>query len=317
VSLFPASVEAALTGVPRSKGSKVFVVDAVNGSNSNPGTKWDLPLATVEAAYALCTDKKNDVVLLVGNGTSNQAAAAITWAKDFTHLIGLSAPGLLEPRSRIKSPAALATTPFITWQGVGCVVKNMSFWHESSNAASLVCFHISGGRNYFENCQFAGAIGANAVTGARSLKISGSASYAGGNTFKGCVIGNDTIAVPDGAAGLEFVLGAMHNVFDDCLFAVETPGTTYVHVSAALSTALGRLNMFRRCVFINEGDGVQAEVVNIGQAVGNHQYIYMLDCWKYGATDWDHNNRGVINNGEYATSITGTNAANTLLVTSG
>ena len=101
MSLYPRAAESALANVQRSKGSKVFVVDAVNGSDSNPGTKWDAPLASVEAAYAKCTTLKNDAVLLVGNGTSNTAAAAIVWSKSFTHLIGINSGGP-EPRSRIK-----------------------------------------------------------------------------------------------------------------------------------------------------------------------------------------------------------------------
>lgn len=311
MGLFPASVEYALVGVPRSKGSKIFVVDYVNGSDSNPGTKWEAPLKTVEAAYAKCTTLKNDVVLLVGNGTSNPATAAIVWAKDFCHLIGLNSGGP-EPRSRIKCPAALATTPFITWSGDGCVVRNISFWHETSDALGLVNVSVTGERNTFEGCQFAGGAGANAVTGGRSLKVAGS-----GNTFKKCIIGLDTIAQPNGAAGLEFDGGAMHTTFEDCTFLVETPGTTYVHVAIPAAADVGRFNLFRRCIFVNEGDGVQAEVVNIGAVIANHQYLYFLDCWKYGVTDWDNQNRGVINNGEYATSVTGTNAANTLLITSG
>lgn len=311
MSLFPPAVEYALVGVPRSKDSKIFVVDYVNGSDSNPGTKWQAPLKTIEAAYALCTTLKNDVVLLVGNGTSNVAAAAITWSKSYTHLIGLNSGGP-EPRSRIKPTAALATTPFVTWSGSGCVVRGISFWHETSDAAGLVNVSVTGERNSFEGCQFAGGVGANAVTGGRSLKVAGS-----GNSFKACIIGVDTIAQPNGAAGVEFDAGAMHTTFDDCQFLVETPGTTYVHVAVPAAADVGRFNLFRGCIFVNEGDGVQAEVVNVGAVIANHQYLYMLNCWKYGVTDWDHQNRGVINNGEYATSVTGTNAANTLLITSG
>jgi hypothetical protein len=192
----------------------------------------------------------------------------------------------------------------------------MSFWHETSNAAGLVCFHISGGRNYFENCQFAGGIGANAVTGCRSLKISGSASYAGGNTFKHCIIGNDTIQVPDGGAGLEFVLGAQHNLFEDCLFTVSTNGTTYAHVVATLATATGRLNLFNRCLFVNEGGGVQAEVFTIGAALAKASYIYLWDCWEYGATEWETANNGLITNVTIAANHTGVATGNIMKITS-
>lgn len=315
MGLFPKGVSEylALVGIPRSKGSKVFIVDAVNGSDSNPGTSFEQPLASVEAAYAKCTTLKNDVVLLVGNGTSNTATAAITWSKDFTHLIGLSAPGLMEPRSRIKSPAALATTPFVTWSGDGCIVKNISFWHETSNAAGLVNVLVSGNRNHFSDCQFAGAIGANAVTGARSLVVSGSD---GGNVFERCVIGNDTIMVPDGVAALELAAGAMHNQFIDCIFPASTNGTTFVHVLVVNAAAIGRLNIFKRCLFVNEGNGVQAEVFKIGAALPVSSRPFLLDCWEYGATEWETTNNGLVTNVTIAANTTGVATGNIMKITS-
>lgn len=315
MSLFPASAESALAGVPRSKGSKVFVVDYVNGSDSNPGTKWEAPLKTIEAAYALTTDLKNDAILLVGNGTSNTAAAAITWSKSYTHLIGLNSGAYREPRSRIKNAAALATTPFITWSGSGCMVKNISFWHESTDAAALVNVLVSGGRNYFENVQFAGAVGTNNASGARSLKVGG--ANASGNTFKNCTIGNDTVQQVAGVIDLELVTGVMHTTFEDCVFAHSAGVTAQPHVKAAAAADVGRLNVFKRCLFINEVPSVvQAEVFNLGASLAESNVIFLIDCWKYGVADWDHNNRGVINNGVYATAVTGTNASNTLLITS-
>jgi len=314
MSLYPPSVEAALVGIPRSKGSKVFVVDYVNGSDSNPGTKWETPLKTVEAAYALCTTLKNDTVLLVGNGTSHTAAAAITWAKDFTHLVGLNSGGP-EPRSRIKPTAALATTPFVTWSGDGCVVKNVSFWHETSNAAGLVNVSVTGGRNAFEGCQFAGGVGANNATGARSLKIGG--ADASGNVFRNCWVGLDTIQSVTGNVPLEFHTGAMHTVFEDCIFATAAGATTNVHVILSAAAASGRLNQFKRCLFINEVPSVvQAEVFSLSHALAESNVIFMVDCWKYGVAKWDANNRGVITNITIAANTTGVNTGNTLIITS-
>lgn len=314
MSLFPRAAESALANVPRSKGSKVFVVDYVNGSDSNPGTKWDAPLKTVEAAYALCTTLMNDTVLLVGNGTSNTAAAAITWAKDFTHLIGLNSGGP-EPRSRIKSAAALATTPFVTWSGDGCIVKNISFWHETSNAAGLVNVSVTGGRNSFENCQFAGGVGANNASGARSLKIGG--ADASGNAFKNCWIGLDTIQAVTGNVPLEFHTGAMHTVFEDCTFAHSAAATTNVHVILSAAAASGRLNQFKRCLFVNEVPSVaQAEVFSLSHALAESSRIFMLDCWMYGVGKWDSNNRGIVTNITIAANTTGVNTGNTMVATS-
>lgn len=304
----------ALAGIPQSKGSKVFIVDAVNGSDSNTGRTFQDPLKTVAAALALTTTLKNDLVLLVGNGTS-YSEAAIDWHHDFTHLIGLNSGGP-EPRSRIKCTAALASTPFFTVSGDGCIIKNISFWHETTDAAGLVNVLVSGSRNTFEGCQFAGAVGTNNASGARSLKV-GAAGEGSGNVFRNCVFGCDTVQLASGVTQVEFVSGAMHTVFEDCVFAHSAGNTNNAFVTAAAAAGVGRLNIFKRCIFINEVPSVvQAEVINLGEALSESSRIFLIDCWKYGVTDWDHNNRGVINNGEYATSVTGTNAANTLLITS-
>jgi hypothetical protein len=316
MSLYPPSVEAALVGVPRSKGSKVFVVDYVNGSDANPGTKWDLPLKTVEAAYAKTTTLKNDAVLLVGNGTSNTAAAALTWANSYTHLIGLCAPLPNEQRSRIKPSAALATTPFVTWSGSGCIVKNLSFWHETSNAAGLVNVLVSGGRNLFEFCQFAGAVSSNNATGARSLKVGG--ADASGNVFRNCTIGNDTVQIVAGVHDLEFVTGAMHTLFEDCVFAHTAGATTNLHVYASSAASVGRLNIFRRCLFINEAPSVvQAEVFGLANALAESNRILLVDSWQYGAAVWAVSHNGVVSNVTIAANTTGVNTGNTLIITSG
>lgn len=313
MSLFPPSVEYAIYNVPRGKASKIFVVDFVNGSDSGPGTQWSAPLKTLEAAYAKTVDLRNDIILLISASTAYLSTAAIAWANNYTHLIGLSAPSLMEPRTIVKSPVALASTPFITWSGSGCVVKNISFWHESSNVASLVNFYLTGGRNYFESCQFAGGCGANGVTGARSLKIGGAS---GGNSFKNCMIGQDFVNSPNGVAALEFVLGANHNIFDDCVFNGATDGTTFAHVTVAAAAGLGKLNLFRRCLFTNTGAGVQASIFVLTDAATAGTLITVTGSWKYGATDWNHDNHGVVGDFDIAANHTGVNSGSTLIVTS-
>jgi hypothetical protein len=316
MGLFPKSLSRyfALAGIPLSKGSKVFIVDAVHGSDSNTGLTFEDPLLTVAAALALTTTLHNDVVLLVGNGTS-YAEAAIDWHHDFTHLIGLNSGGP-EPRSRIKCTAALATTPFFTVSGDGCIIRNVSFWHETTDAAGLVNVLASGSRNLFEGCQFAGGMGTNNSAGARSLKV-GAAGEGSGNTFRNCWIGCDTIAYVTDNVPLEFVSGAMHTVFEDCVFAITAGATTNVHVYAAAAAGVGRLNQFKRCLFVNEDPAtVQASVFGLGAALSPSSRIIMLDCWQYGVAKWDSNNRGVVSNNTIAANTTGVNTGNTLIITS-
>lgn len=315
MSLFPRAAESALANVPRSKGSKVFVVDYVNGSDSNPGTKWDAPLKTVAAAYALCTTLKNDSVLVVGNGTANLQTAAITWGKDYTHLIGLTAQAAYAPRAVVQCPAAMATTPFVTFTASGCIVSNVTFWHTSTNAASLVNVAVSGAYNQFSGVHFAGALGANNASGARSLVLTGATCI--GNLFKDCVIGDDTTALVTGAADMAFISAPSRNRFDDCTFRHQANATTTTSIICALAADMGRGNLFRRCLFENSKTSVaQAEVWTNGQAFVEPARPLMLDCWMYGIAKWDANNRGVITNITIAANTTGVNTGNTMVVTS-
>ena len=313
MGLYPAHIEAALVGVPRGPKSKIFLVSTLHGSDDNDGLSWGKPLATIAAAEDLCTTLHNDVVLVLGEGTSF-AEAALVWDKSYTHLVGLNSGGP-EPRSRLKCTAALATTPFVTFSGSGCVVRNMSFWHETSNAAGLVNVLVSGGRNLFESCQFAGGVSTNNATGARSLKVGG--ANASGNVFKSCWIGNDTVQAVTGNIPLEFTTGVMHTVFEDCVIAISAAATTNSHVTAAAAADVGRLNQFKRCLFINEVPSVvEASIFVLGAALAESNRIVLLDCWQYGATDWDHDNYGVISNNTIAANTTGVNSGNKLIITS-
>ena len=317
VALYPKEVVeyVALTGVPRSMGSRIFVVDAVHGSDANSGDRWTKPLATVEAAWAKCTTLHNDVVLLVGNGTVNTQTAALTWNKSYTHLIGYCSPVIGSPRAVVACAAAMATTPFVTFSGSGCMVKNITFSHASTDALSLVNVTLTGGYNYFENVHFAGALGTNNSTGCRSLILSGATCIS--NTFKNCIIGDDTTAVVQGGADLAFLLAPSHNVFDDCIFRHQAGHTSVPHIVCALDHDMGRGNLFRRCLFCNSKTSVaQVEVWTNGEAFVEPARPLMLDCWMYGVGKWDNTNRGVITNITIAANTTGVNTGNTMIITS-
>jgi hypothetical protein len=306
---------AIMAGIPFGPASKAFYVDPLNGSNDFDGMTPATAKSTVQAAFDLCTTLHNDVVFMLAAGTSATSAAAITWSKDFTHLIGINSGGP-EPRSRVKCGAALATTPFITWSGDGCVVMNVSFWHETSDAAGLVNVSVTGDRNTFVGCQFAGGLGSgNAVTGARSLQVGGS-----GNTFKRCVIGCDTITAVNGQAGAELIAGTnsacMHATFEDCDFVVSTNGTTYAHIISAAAAGVGRFNKIVRCIFVNEGSGAQAQAITIAAQLPVSSYIYLIDSWMYGCPEWNLTNYGLVMNSTIAANTTGVATGNLMVITS-
>ena len=311
----PADQNSDLVDTMFPQGGNWFFVDAVSGSDTTGTGSITAPYATVSKAYDQTVSLHNDVVAVIARGTSVTEAAALTWSNSYTHLIGLCSPIPDEQRSRIKCAAGLVTTPFVTWSGSGCIVKNISFWHETSSALGLVNVLVSGGRNYFEHCQFAGAIGTNNATGARSLIVGG--ANASGNTFRECTIGNDTVQIVDGVYGLEFVTGAMHTNFIDCTFNHAAGATTNSHVSIAAAAGVGRRNIFKRCLFLNETAVAQAEVFTVGAALARANYVLMLDCWTYGVAKWDANNYGIVTNVTIAANHTGVNTGNIMKITSG
>jgi len=108
----------------------------------------------------------------------------------------------------------------------------------------------------------------------------------------------------------------MHTTFDDCMFITSTNGTTYAHVTVAAAAGIGRLNLFRRCLFINEGNGVQAEVFTLGAAIPVASRPYLIDCWEYGATEWETTNNGLLTNVTIAANHTGVATGNIIKITS-
>ncbi len=100
-----------LQGLPYTKNSKYYFVDPANGNDNNIGTDLANPLATVGQGLSNTTANQHDAVIYISGSSGNTEAAAITWNKNFTHLIGLAAPTQIAQRARIFSNA-LTDSPF-------------------------------------------------------------------------------------------------------------------------------------------------------------------------------------------------------------
>lgn len=257
-------------GAPMFTGSWFFV-DPANGSDGNTGAA-DSPLATLYRAHALMTAGKNDVCVLVGDGSttgtarlstalaqsvdSSATSGTLTWSKNACHLIGMTAPTQVAQRARIAPPSGTYTQAtfgsgnFIVISASGCYFANFSIFNGfSTGGANQIAVTVSGGRNYFNNVNFGGiadAASANS-TGSRSLKV----MTTGENTFVGCTIGLDTVTRTAANASLEFAGGCPRNNFIDCNFPFQgnTAGVLGIIVSAAAGS--DRWQRFDRCTFIN------------------------------------------------------------------
>lgn len=292
MGLYPVAAEFALTGIPRGKNSNVYVVDPVNGSDSNTGTRFAQPFATIAAAFAACTADQNDVVLYVGGPTSVTLSAALDWSKNYTHLVGLCAPTHAAQRSRIFQLSTLTgASPLLTISASGCVFKDFYIFQGVDDATSLINVSVTGGRNYFENVHFAGGGHASqAIDGGASLKLDAAEE----NLFVRCTIGVDTIDAATGMVGLLFDGEAHRNLFRDCVFRMRAGNAGAAFVEVADATGIDRDNTFIDCLFVNNSTATDMTSAFVIPAMGEPRVLLLKDCLFHNVTKLDANDRGVL-----------------------
>jgi hypothetical protein len=287
-----------MAGLPFSGSAKYFFLDPTNGSDSYEGTTPARAKKTLPAAYALLTSGQHDTLFYISGTSSISLAAEFVWAHSYTHFIGICAPTGIGQRARIFQTAATTNlTPLITVSGSGNIFKNFYVFQGLDDAGSLVCFQVTGGRNYFENVHFAGAgHTTNAIDGAASLNLNGSAAE---NRFVRCTIGIDTVAAATGVTGLLLDGGTAtvhttRNEFYECTFRQKAAATTTSFIELMQITAIDRDTVFERCRFVNLGASTIANAVicPAGFDPGDKRLLF-YDCTLLGGV-WDANDRGIV-----------------------
>lgn len=282
-------------GIPFGPNASYFFVDPANGSDNNPGTSLDAPLASLERAYALTTANRHDTVFYIAGSSGNNLAAAMTWSKNYTHLIGITAPTMSGQRARIFQTSTLTgASPLITISASGCIFKNLYIFQGVDDATSLINVSVTGGRNYFENVHFAGGGHATqAINGGASLKLDGAEE----NTFVGCTIGVDTVDAATGMVGLLVDGEAKRNRFIDCDFTMSIGDTAAAFVELADAEAIDRYLKFKKCAFINtnfKNFAVASAFVIPAIAANRNCAILLDDCVSLGVTKNDASDRGFL-----------------------
>lgn len=252
----------------------VYYVDPANGDDDDDGLSMENALKTVAAAYAKCTDGANDVVAMIGGATADYPTEAIVWAKNYTHLIGLSAdlPGMGQ-RCRIVNHADNDLAVLFTLSGSGCIVKNIQFFDGKDKAEAGACVLVSGSRNHFKNVFFAGMGSAEAgaafhLTGSYSLTVSGSENY-----FEDCTVGLDTV-VRD-VANHELIVSGARNRFKHCDIRSNsvTAGKFLVKIDA--STDLRDI-IFDDCLFFNYSENWATGITDAFNVSGGNTHFIIL-----------------------------------------
>ena len=307
ITSFGVPVLGGIGGIPLT-GTWWFVNPAV-GSDAYDGQSPETPFATIYAAYAAAASGNNDVIVLIGNGstsgtarmstalaqsiTSSATTGTITWAKNALHLIGVTAPTGVSNRARFAPPTGTYTAATFGNSGnmfnvtaSGCIFANFSVYAGfSTGNASQVAWIENGGRNYYSNVQFGGfedsasAGGANA----RALKVMGT----GENTFVNCTIGQDTVQRSAANANLEFASATPRNKFINCDFPIFTNSATTLGIVGTGAGAIDRWNKFMNCMFYNAVDSTGtaiSTVASLNAAAGGS--LVFNNCTAAGATKW-------------------------------
>lgn len=295
ITNFPGGVSS--FGIPVLGGAAIpftgnyYFVDAVNGSNGNSG-EADSPFSTLDYAFDRCTDGNNDVIYIIGDGSTaatQRLSEQLVWSKDATHLIGITAPGL-NKRARISTATGATTNiaNLISVTASGCYFSNFSIFQgvgQTGTAEQL--FQVSGNQNYFGNVDF---LGMGSVAGASeaasyTLKLYGAQE----NVFENCYFGADTRDRDEANTNVQLrknasSVASARNRFIHCWFAMRATATTPTFIDANESGSVDRFNWFDNCKFNNFGTSAVAAVVAYHASQGG--YTVMDNCTAVACTDW-------------------------------
>ena len=279
-------------GIPFSKDSTWYFVDSTNGSDSNDGLTPKTAVATIATAYGKTTANQHDVVAIIAGAAGNNLSAALTWSKNYTHLIGLCAPTMTAQRARIFQLSTLTgASPLLTVSATGCVFKNFYIFQGVDDATSLINVSVTGGRNYFENVHFAGGGHATqAIDGGASLKLDAAEE----NTFVNCTIGVDTVDAATGMVGILFDSEAHRNVFRNCVVRIRAGNAGAAFAEVADATGIDRDTIFDNCLFLNNSATSLTSGFVIPAGMGAPRKLLLKDCMVLGSTKLDANDRGVL-----------------------
>jgi len=230
----------------------------------------------VDAYDSVGRQNANNNVVMVSPDTHTQAAA-LTWDKNMTHIVGMYPEAFQNQRARINHTVTLAS--FLTVTGYGNLFKNLYFDYGSANATDLNLLTDTGGRNTYMNCHFLCENATPLDQATFDLVRLGSNEF----YFKNCFFGQDTVPWTNGNM-IEFQATAdpPRAVFENCIFLMNADNAQVTFLKAV--TALGRcLIIFKNCQFINMGTTLTLAIDGTG--LSNARMYFDQLCSFHGVTD--------------------------------
>lgn len=266
-------------------------------NDSNSGLRPDKALKTLSAALAKCTDHAGQVVYVISGGTSagnttDDISSTLTISNNGIAVVGVASGSTISSRARLNQlSTATGVAPMVEVSGSNNYFEGLQFFQGVADATSIGDVLVSGDRNKFVGCHFAGIGHATMdVAGAYSLSVTGEE-----NEFENCVIGLDTVGRGSNAnSELRFDSGATRNRFKNCLFLTYADANTHQFL---ITTADGmdRFNYFENCIFTNAVDSAataMTEAFDLAATTSPGGGIVLKDCTLVGATEWDAGDNG-------------------------
>ncbi len=269
----------------------VIMLDPFAGVDTNDGLTASVQ--SLERAYGIGREGKNDVIALISNGLTTSTArlgAAFTWSKNALHLVGVSCGVNISNRSRVAPfTAATAFANFFTLNSAGCLFSNIEIYAgftTGTTAAIALTLGSAAQRNLFFNSHIVGMSDAASAAdaGSRSIKITG-----GENQFVNCTVGDDTTSRTNANASVEFAGGTARNEFRNCVFPFLSGDGNSLGVKA-LSGGIDRFQLFDKCLFINavKSTGTSMTALgSIGTPTSPAGMIVYRDCGLVGIAEWE------------------------------
>lgn len=271
-------------------GNAIYCSPGATGVQDQDGSE-DKPYTSIVTAYSKMRTGKNDIMFLVGDGTTGATAritSTLALSKNAAHIIGVGAPSY-NPRARISTlSGADAFAQFVTVTGTGSIFANFGLFNDNAVAAQIT-WQDQGGRNYYNGVMFGGMgdTTSNDDAGSRILKLGGSGA-SGENVFEDCTVGLDTRARGAANASVEFVGNSKRNVFKNCLFPVMASAGTPVILKSSGTNPLETFQLFVNPVFQNQqanGSGTTLDAVATLAASGNGNVV-LVNPSRFNITDW-------------------------------
>jgi hypothetical protein len=262
---------------------KKFYLDPVNGNDDFDGLGYETAFKTLEKAYAALTANKNEILYIIGGASALNLAAAFTWAKSYTHLIGVCGDMKFGGRVRIGHSANF--TSLFTINASGCIFKNIHWQMGRGSTTNVNCVVLSATAhyNYFEGCHFDAPLNATEGGGTQAWRSLVLTSGVRSTTVNNCTFGEWTVVCAS-ANGVHVEFGGLNagTHFVGCTFLTCTSSTSMVTVKSNVDLGGAYAYVtFEGCKFISLATGPDAVF-----SVPSAGLVVVDNCTSFGFTAW-------------------------------